>query len=357
MEEGNHKIIVITGAAGYIGLMLVHKFLARPDVEKIIAIDKDIIPQSLQNQTKIHYMQSNLADVDWNEEVGRFSPTLVIHTAWQIREIYGKKEEQYRWNIVGSNKVFDFVFDFGTVKKLVHFSTVSSYGAFPENKVDDYLDEDSPFREEEYLYGVEKKIVEQNLYSRYLNSEKMGKITPHIFVVRPASITGPMGRYGRMKFGLQSALSGQLKGTIIHKIVSLLVSRVPITKKWCRQFIHEDDVVDIVEYLGFDSMSPGYNVYNICPAGGIVTGQEIARAVNKKSIMVSPYLIRPIFFLMWHLTRGKIPTSAGGWRFYSFPIVVDGSRITEREGYNYKYNSRDPFVKKEGRYSKLAEFR
>ncbi len=58
----------------------------------------------------------------------------------------------------------------------------------------------------------------------------------------------------RIRFGLQSALSGQLTARPIHRMISAMVSFVPATKKWARQFVHEDDITDVTELLAFTDM-------------------------------------------------------------------------------------------------------
>ncbi|NIP28200.1 MAG: hypothetical protein GWN55_11700, partial [Phycisphaerae bacterium] len=57
---------------------------------------------------KVTYIQANMADDGWQALVAQHKPDTVIHTAWQIRAMYGKSKEQWRWNVVGSDKVFDF---------------------------------------------------------------------------------------------------------------------------------------------------------------------------------------------------------------------------------------------------------
>jgi nucleoside-diphosphate-sugar epimerase len=347
------ETIFLTGGSGYVGTMLAELFSKREDVVEVICLDKEPTPEILKNNPKITFITANTNDKSWEDQVRAKNPTVVIHTAWQIREMYGAQDTQWEWNVDGSQHIFDLAFSFPSVKKLIHFSTVSSYGAEPENTIEHRFTEEEPFRKSDYLYAEEKRIVEENLKNTYDAAQKRGAV-PQVFIVRPAAITGVRGRYMRIRFGLQAALSGQLKETFIHRLISAMVSFVPVTPKWCRQFIHEDDVADIVTLLTLSTLSGTYEVFNICPPGLVVRGEDMAKAVNKKTIAVPPTIIRMVFFVMWHISRGKVPTSRGGWKSYSYPIAVDGTKLTKQYGYNYKYESRDAFVKKIGRYAAYA---
>ena len=163
--------ILITGAAGYIGAMLVEKFVARADVERIIGIDKEPMPENFRNEPKLVYLHLNTAD-EWEEQVRAYHPTIVIHTAWQIREMYGAQDIEWKWNIGGSDKVFDFAFAEASVQRLIHFSTVASYGAFPDNSTEHRYTEDEPFRKTAYLYAEEKRVAEEHLKEQYEKSDK-----------------------------------------------------------------------------------------------------------------------------------------------------------------------------------------
>jgi len=344
------KTIFITGGAGYVGAMLCDQFSKRADVEKIITIDKEPETDLTQGNPKIIYIQENLADGGWQEKVAEHKPSIIIHTAWQIREIYGNRPLSWKWNIDGSDAVFDFAFARDCVERLVYFSTVASYGAYASNTLEHRYIENEPFRKTNYLYAEEKRIVEEHLRVKYQSLQKEGKILPQVSIVRPAAITGPRGRYTRIRFGLQSALSGQLKGNFFYALVSKLTSFVPVTKKWLRQYVHEDDITDVVELLSFGNTTHTYEAFNACPPGDVVLGKDMAQAVDKKTLPIHPYLVRIAFFIFWHLTRGKIPTAEGSWRGYSYPIAVDGSKVSKMYAYTYKVPSKEAFVKNEGRY-------
>lgn len=329
------------------GTMLVQKWAMRDDVERIIGLDKEPVPDIIKDEPKLHYIETNLATPGWEDAVHAKNPDIVIHSAWQIRELYGKQEVGIEWNIGGSDRVFEYVFGNMGVKRFVHFSTVASYGAFASNSIEHRFKEDEPFRVTDYSYAEEKRIAEEHLNQKYAARTNKDVV---VSVVRPAAITGPRGRYMRIRFGLQSALSGQLKGSFVYSLVSKMTAFVPITAKWCRQFIHEDDVVDLVELLAFESQRTGFEIFNICPPGEVVRGTDMARAVGKRMLRVPPILIRMAFFVFWHASRGKVPTGRGAWKSYSYPIAVDGSKLTRIEGYEYKHSSYDAFYYTAGRY-------
>lgn len=341
------RVVFITGAAGYVGGMLVRKFAERDDVEKIIGLDKEPIPEFIKGIDKLEYLQMNTAD-DWEETVRAYEPDIVIHTAWQIRELYKDRPTTWKWNVEGSEKVFRFALSERQVKRLVHYSTVASYGAFPDNEVDHFYTEAEPFRVSEYLYAEEKRVAEERLqvaFAERTNAAVVG-------IIRPAAITGPRGRFMRIRFGLQAALSGTLKSekSFFYNLVSLFVSWVPVTPKWLRQFIHEDDIVALTEKLAFDEVPFKYEAFNAAPPGAAVFGPDMAKAVGKRLWHVSPHFLRVGFWFAWHLSRGKIPTAKGSWRGYSYPIAVDGSKVTRLLGFNYSASSFDAFYYTNGRY-------
>jgi nucleoside-diphosphate-sugar epimerase len=346
------KKIFVVGGAGYVGEMLCHQLSLREDVDTIIALDKEPQSDFSRSLNKIEYIQMNMADDGWQEEVRKHSPDVVIHTAWQIRAMYGNPKEQWRWNVTGSKKIFDFAFNEESVKKLIYFSTASSYSAQESNSMQHYFSEEEGFRDDDYIYAKEKKVTEDALLQMYREAKQAGKSVPQIRVVRPAAITGPRGRYMRIRFGLQSALQGNLKGSPVYKIVTLLTAFVPATKGWVRQFIHEDDVSNIVIMFAAEPQGAEYDVFNITPVGDPVFAADMAKAVKKKILPIQPWMARFAFFFFWHLTRGKIPTCPGSWRFYSYPVLMSGEKLSNI--YTCTHSSKDAFRSTSGRYEKYV---
>ena len=342
------QTIFITGGAGYVGEMLCHQLSLRDDVQTIVALDKEPQSDFSKSLKKVVYVQANMTDDGWQALVAGYKPDAVVHTAWQIRAMYAQAKKQWQWNVDGSGKIFDFAFAQDSVKKMIYFSTASSYSAREDNSMEHYFTEAEGFRDDDYIYAHEKKATETLLEKKYAEAKQKGGHVPQIFIVRPAAITGPRGRYMRIRFGLQSALQGNLKGSFVYKIVTVLTTFVPATKGWVRQFIHEDDVNDIVTKFLVEHSDVPYDAFNITPTGEPVLASDMARAVKKKILPIQPWMARLAFWFFWHATRGRIPTCPGSWRFYSYPVVMSGEKLARV--YHCNYSSKDAFEYTTGRY-------
>jgi nucleoside-diphosphate-sugar epimerase len=347
-----HRVL-ITGAAGYVGGMLCELFSQRADVDRIIALDTKPLPEALRSDQKIRWIVANTADTSWQERAGAERPDVVVHAAWQIREQYGQSGLQRTWNVGGSENVFAFAFATPSVRRLVHFSTVSSYGAQADNRVEQSFTERAPLRPSDLRYAEEKRLVEADLTRRF--AEARERETPlAVAVIRPVAITGPRGRR-RGGVSLQSALSGEVAGRRAHWLVSPLLSFIPVTATCCRQFIHEDDIADICARLAFGELKTRYDVFNASPPGAVLGGADLARVFHKRALHLHPQLVRLAFFLAWHATRGRIPTPRGSWKSFSYPLAVDGAKLTAMYGYRYRTGSLEAFTQDTGRYAASSQ--
>lgn len=344
------KVIVVTGGAGYVGEIICDKFSQQAGVEKIIVIDR--VPQTefLKRLPKIEYLETDLADNTWQAKVIPYSPDVIIHTAWQIRASYGrtKAREQWRTNVEGTKAVFEFAFNNPSVVKLIHFSTAASYGAYATNTTDHYFTEAEGLRMDEYIYAKEKKASEDDLLAIYEEAKRLNTHRPQVTIIRPAAITGPRGRFLRSRFGLQSALRGDLQKTALDKLVSLLTALFPVTKSWVRQFVHEDDIAGMVEQFVFTDKSWSYEIFNATPEGNPVFSADMARVVGKKRLFLPPFVIQFAFAFFWHVTQGKLPTCPHSWRFYAYPILLDGSKLAKE--YRCQYDALSAITYSDGYY-------
>lgn len=341
--------IFITGAAGYVGGMLAELFLADERVTRVVALDmKDASDKFPQNNPKFAWITFNLGDEGWQEAVLKYGkPDLVIHCAFVIRQGFGKKRAwQKKCNLTAAEKIFDFVFS-NNVPRLIHFSTVASYGARPGNTIKRWFREEDPFLEDKYLYGVDKKIIEEKLKeffarekSALINGQRQNAL-PQVLIVRPCAISGPRGQFIFRRFGLLMMIKEGLP-------------LIPLCgRQSARQFIHEDDVADIVFWLAGGGVKNEYEVFNIAPAQFFLL-KDMARVLGKPVLPIPLWLGKLGFTFLWYVSRGRVPTVPVSINSYAYPIVVDGSKIT-KFGYQYKFMGEDALLADKGRYAEEAE--
>ena len=327
--------VLVTGAAGYIGMMLIECLAHSESVETIYAIDIKAQPAGCSLCAKLRWICADVAKDEWVPQVDGRTIDVVIHCAYQIRELYGTgKKQQESWNIDGARKVFEFALACPTVRRVVHLSTVSAYGALPTNTMDRPFTEESPLCEDAYLYGVQKKRVENLLWHLF----RRLRPSAHIVVLRLASVSGPRGRFGLNRYGLLSTIAGRFPFLVCGR------------QDWGRQYLHEDDLIDVLNRFVHLPPATGYLVFNVSPPD-FLDATSIGRLFKKRVLPLPPLLLRVLFALLWHGTRGAVTTPAGAWKFLSYPIRVDGSRLQQAFAYEYRYSSWQALVANEGRYA------
>jgi nucleoside-diphosphate-sugar epimerase len=330
--------VLVTGAAGYVGSILMNALETIEEVEAIVAIDRKPKPDRLSASAKVAWVQADVSTDDWQVAARNFGVDAVVHLAFQIRQLYGRRKSlQRRWNIEGARKVIAFALGEPSVARLIHFSTVTAYGAHKHNSVAEPLSEKNPLTERDYLYGSHKREIEQMLEDAYAASDQR----THVVILRCASISGPYGRFALGRFGIVSTLTGVLPFLPCGR------------HDFGRQYLHEDDITEIVALLLTAPSKAGYEVFNAAPPDYLASA-HLASLLQKRRIIVSPALLRRLFMLCWRISRGRIPTPRGAWKFLTYPIAVDGSALTQTYNYRYQFTSADALMARAGRHWAIA---
>ncbi|MEK7546565.1 MAG: NAD-dependent epimerase/dehydratase family protein [Patescibacteria group bacterium] len=320
--------ILLTGSAGYIAGVLLKKLLREPNVNEIVGID--FLPQPAEIKSgKLFWIKHNLAEHGWEETARKQGPfDVVVHLAFKIRSPYGKVEETGKENFLECKNVFDFAFE-NKIPKLIYSSSVAAYGASEEN-IGVFLKESSPLKENKSSYGAQKKAVEE-LLSTMISSNRP---ETEVIILRLGSVTGPAGQ--NLKSKSISLIS------FIRKILPFVIEADPA---WARQFVHEEDVADaIVKLMNSPFKKSGNEIYNVAPPE-FLTARDMAKLLGKTVIKVPKFLIRPLFWLAWNLTLGRIPTHPDSSAGLIYPINVDGSKI-KSIGFDYRFSPADALLAK-----------
>jgi nucleoside-diphosphate-sugar epimerase len=326
---------LITGCAGYVGSVLTLALSKLDGVAEIVGLDLRPQPDRLRTD-KLRWVQAGTADDSWRAALAGRGIDAVIHCAYDTREPYGAKHAaQRRGNVEGARNVFEFALAEPSVGRLIQFSTVSTYGARPRNGPAVPFTEDTPLLPAEYLYSRQKQEVEALLRELYGRSDR----SKHALILRPASLSGPYGRYVLGRFG---------------GLISTLTGRLPVIpvgrRDWCRQYLHEDDLTAIIAMLLTTPRGPGLELFNLSPDDAL-SPERLAALYGKRVLVVPPLLLRAAFGVIWHGTRGAFTTPPGAWRMLTYPVAVDGSRLTREYGYRYGYSSVDALIAEEGEHA------
>jgi len=319
--------ILITGAAGYIGSMLVNKILKEEKDSFIIGIDLLSKKREWENERNLFWIKGDLALNNWQEEVLKLGvPDIIVHSAFRIRNPFLRVKAYERNNLAASKNVFEFAFQ-NNVSKLIYLSSVAAYGAFKEN-IGKLLKESDPLLETKNPYGYQKKLVEEELLSLY----KKYKPKTKTIVLRLNSVTGPYGQSLSSKFGLI---------TFLKKILPFIIE---LNEKWARQFVHEEDVLSIIDLILKKEIQSEFIIFNVAPQEFLEV-RRIARILNKKIIRVPVFLVKFLLFLLWPISFGKLipPQGING---LVYPINVDNSKLKKELGFEYKYTPEEALLGK-----------
>lgn len=294
--------ILITGAAGYIGGMLVDQFRQGPEVQ-IIALDVRNQPKEL-DLPHVVWCIADLRKSDWHAIISGVKPDVVIHAAWA-----GRQNEQMVAN------VFDYCVR-NKIPKFIHLSAIDGYGTVSESL---YIEND-PLRGTTDIYAGEVTLAEQAVKKIYGGSQKHTQT----FLLRLPIIFGPRAWASEHFFATLGLFK---KGGL-----PLLISR---PEELLFQAVHEDDVIDILGLLTFNKLSDMYEVYNVATADSVpATG--IATIFGKKLIAVSLAIQKLLPFS----TSPRLSRS----------ILVDGSKLIKKFKYKFNYTSYEALTTEEGRY-------
>ena len=165
-------LALITGASGFVGTHLVKKLLKNNWSVRILIHKKNI-----QESKDCEVFVGDIGEKKVLEDAMR-DVDILFHLAAALGGSLIDKNEFFRINAAGTQKVFDAAFNAG-VKKAVHFSSAGVLGAVRNNKVADEAFSTRPISAYDQSKLEGEKIA--------LNHAKEGK---SVLVIRPGWIYG-----------------------------------------------------------------------------------------------------------------------------------------------------------------------
>ena len=304
------KNIAITGISGYVGTRLLNRLDENPDIRKIIGID--VVEPRLKSDKLAFYhrdIRQPFGDIFEENEV-----TTAVHLAFILRPT--RQYSQARdIDIEGMNNLIAACRQAG-VKHLIYLSSHTTYGAYRNNPLP--LTEESPLRPVPgFQYSGDKIETERMLRESGLSDS--GTI---VTVLRSCPVMGPNA------IGTATTIMFQP-----WVMVGVAGYDPPM------QFVHEDDLVDLLALL-IDS--PRVGIFNVA-SNDVLKYSEVAGIMGKKLLKLPGKLLELVISLSW-ATHLQSASPVSGLEFIKYPPVVSTEELERELGLKFRYSSQEALV-------------
>ncbi|MBR61762.1 MAG: hypothetical protein CL904_03765 [Dehalococcoidia bacterium] len=297
--------IAITGGSGYVGSCLIKKLEKETWVESILSIDLN--PPNIKLHTKTKYVIHDLIN-PFDDVLSKFKPDVLIHLSFVLKPTRNRKKTE-NVNLNGTLNALQAA-KASKVKQIIYFSSTTIYGAYPDNPK--WLNENSTIRPApRFQYAVDKAKSEL-LFESFASDNKSTKI----LILRGCPVMGPNAN----NF-ISNAFAKPL-------LIGIRKHDPPM------QFIHEDDVVNLMEFCMINEVSGTYNV----AGDGTITWSEMAKLIRAKMISLPASLLYSLTEISWQ-TRLQSESSSSGLDFIKYRWTASAQKLKETLRYQFTHSS------------------
>ena len=302
------KNVAVTGCAGYLGNLLLQRIAREDEVELIVGID---VKEPEFKSPKLKFYKQDVRQ-PFDNIFAENQVDTAIHFAFIVAPIRDEGKA-HQVNIEGSKNFLDASVK-ANVEQVFYMGSYSAYGAFADNP--EIFTEDMPLNPNlDFPYPCDKAEVDHMF-------QKFAADNPDICVTigRTAAVTGPGGE----KCGL----------TVLF--IPVMVKPIGCDPVW--QFIHEDDLLDIIVTL-LKQRKAG--IYNLNAEGGLKYS-EMAKLLHK------PCISLPFWFLYWNIKitwrlRLQAKSQAGGLHLIRYSTLMTSEKLIKDTGYKFRYTGPEAF--------------
>lgn len=298
------RVVAVTGAAGYIGAMLVRHLAEQPEVERIVAVDRQ--PLAFDHPKVIALQQDILEPLD--QAFVEHRVEALVHLAFVIRQ-QRKRELSHYANIDGTDSVLRAAAA-AQVRRLVYLSSATVYGALPDNPKP--LTEASRARPSPNFHYAWDKREAERAFEGYAKDHPEAEVS----VLRASIVMGT---------GAENPITQALSRPMLVGVRGDDPSM---------QFTHDEDLVALLWRFVSEAHAGVYNV-----AGpGIVRWSELGRMARKRIVWLPAWLAYGITDLSWAL-RIQSDAPSAGLDYVRWPWVVSTEKIERELGLEFKHTS------------------
>ncbi len=293
--------ILITGAAGYLGSVVLKKLqedILAGKASRLIASDLREVPQKEQIEGVIYEQADIRNQARINSIFAQYRPDIIIHLAAVIDSHSMPRQLQYEIDVEGTRYVLEAALEYGS-KRVIVSSSGAAYGYYADNPA--WLCETDPLRGNDiFAYSQHKRLVEEML-AEY--RKKAPQLEQTIF--RVGTILGANTN------NLITALFQK------KKILGLKGFDSPFV------FIWDEDVAEAIRYAAF---SHTCGIYNMA-GDGAIRNPDLALLLGKPYNALPSGLMR--FLLRIFHPLGLSKYGPDQLLFLQYRPVLDNRKLKE----------------------------
>ncbi len=262
--------VLVTGASGYIGHLLVERLAEEPALlGRIVATDVRPVAEE-QTIEGVDYRVCDVRDPSIADVMRDCGADTVVHLAAIVSPGKGSTADmEYSVDVLGTRNVLEACVAAG-VRKLIYTSSGAAYGYWADNP--EWLRESDELRgNDSFPYSRHKRLVEEDL-ARYRQSH------PGLaqLVFRPGTILG-------------ESVSNQITAMFEKPwVLGMAGSVTPFVFIWDR---------DVVECLALGVRDDKQGIYNLA-GDGVVSLREIAERLKKPYVRVPAGLVKALLAVL-----------------------------------------------------------
>lgn len=297
------KRILITGAAGYIGAILLNT----------LSKDYDVVGLDLRadDEQSAPILQGDIRDPALVQILRKHKITHVVHLA-SVLESSGDPARDYDIDVNGTQNVIDACIA-ANVRHLTVTSSGASYGYHADNP--DWMTEQTPLRgNDEFPYAKHKRIVEEMLAKYRASNPELQQL-----ILRPGTVLGAH---------TENLITNLFKK---KRILAIRGSATPFV------FIWDKDVVNII-LDGIIHDKTG--IYNLAGDGALGI-RDVAKILNKPTLEIPPVLLRAGLAIGKALRLTRYGPEQ--LKFLQYRPVLDNQALKDDFGYTPEKTSEETF--------------
>lgn len=213
-------MILVTGATGFLGSELVKQLLQRGEPVRAIKRKSSVIPEILQNEAGVEWVESDLLDYFALDKAFE-GVNRVYHCAAMVAFDRSSKKKMLAANVEGTAHIVELCITHG-IEKLVHVSSVAALGegkhGAPATEKDHWQ-----FNRSQHTYSISKYESEMEVWRGIAEGLNAVIVNPSLIIGKNAGTSGSGQIFNLVKNGLKFYTRGTAGFVAVEDVARAMI--------------------------------------------------------------------------------------------------------------------------------------